>query len=247
MQLEAVAAAFVAGLAGSVHCVGMCGGIVGMLSAAGAPSRKTIVIHTAPRPLQGLGRVLAYNGGRLASYAVAGALAGGIAGAGASFARIGALQNAAFWMVQLTMLLLGLYLLGAAPVVAHLETAGRKLWRHVQPLAAPLLPMDTQAKAFTLGTLWGWLPCGMVYGMLLLALFSGSMLAGAAIMLAFGLGTLPAMLASGLAGDALRRAAQGRTVRLLCGGAMLAFAAYGMLRALRGVMPPWLMSLCVPL
>jgi sulfite exporter TauE/SafE len=248
MQSAPLIAAFAAGLAGSVHCIGMCGGIVGALSAAPGGGRRVIPLRALPAagPVRRLPLMLAYNGGRIGSYALAGAAAGGLAGAAGTLAHVAVAQQAAFWMVNLTLLVLGLYLLGALPALAHVEAAGQGVWRRLRPLAAPLLPMDTLGRAAALGALWGFLPCGMVYGMLLLALFSGTAVSGAALMAAFGLGTLPAMLGAGLLGDALRRAARRRTVRLLCGALLVGFACYGLLRAAGGVSPQALLALCLP-
>jgi sulfite exporter TauE/SafE len=240
---------FLMGLLGSLHCVGMCGGIVGALSAAAG--RPVIVIKAEASsasplsPAKAPARVLAYNLGRIGSYCVAGAFAGGVAGASAMLVQVAAVQVAAYWMANLMLLLLGLYLMEAAPLLLRLEAAGQILWRRVQPLVAPLLPMDTLPKALALGALWGWLPCGMVYGVLLIALLSGSAWSGAATMFAFGLGTLPAMLGLGLAGARLRLAARKPMVRLACGALIIGFALLGMARAASGLSFGWLDALCM--
>ena len=95
------------------------------------------------------------------------------------------------------------------------------------------------------GLLWGWLPCGMVYSVLVTAMLSGSAASGAAVMLAFGLGTLPAMLALGLAGTGLRGWLQQRAVRMACGALVLGFGVLGLVRA-AGAMPhSWLEAVCL--
>lgn len=239
---------FAVGLAGSVHCIGMCGGIVGALSAAQGPARRVIPIAPAaastilPRALDGLARVFAYNAGRIASYMLAGAVAGGLAGGAVSLARLTSIQTAGLWAANLMLAALGLYLMDAWRGLARLEAAGGLLWRRVQPLMQPLLPMDTPAKALALGALWGWLPCGMVYSVLLTAMLSGSAGSGAAVMLAFGLGTLPMLLTLGLAGTRVRAYMQQRPVRIACGLLVLGFGLLGLLRA-SGLAAPLLVAL----
>lgn len=242
---------FLVGLAGSVHCIGMCGGIVGALSLGGgaaAPGRPVIAIAVArptlPTTLQSnVLRVLAYNGGRIASYMLAGAIAGGIAGAG--MLKIATLQVAGYWLANLMLVALGLYLMDAWRGLACLEAAGNVLWRRVRPLLKPLMPMDTVVKALAVGGLWGWVPCGMVYSALLTAMLQGSALHGAAAMGAFGLGTLPMLFGMGLLGTRLRAQLQRRPVRLACGALVLAFGVLGLLRAAHGVSLGWLDALCV--
>jgi hypothetical protein len=96
-----------------------------------------------------------------------------------------------------------------------------------------------------MGAVWGWLPCGMVYSVLLTAMLSGSAVSGAAVMLAFGLGTLPMLLSMGMLGAPLRNAIARPLVRRACGLVVLAFGAVGMLRAARGVDHGWIDALCV--
>ncbi|MFM9434395.1 uncharacterized protein ACFDR9_001450 [Janthinobacterium sp. CG_23.3] len=241
---------FMVGLAGSVHCIGMCGGIVGALSAASSPRPRPVVAiavaATGARLHDGAPlRVAAYNAGRIASYMAAGALAGGLAGGAAHLLRLAGLQLAFYWMANLMLVALGLYLMDAWRGLARLEAAGNLVWRRVQPLLKPLLPMDSALKALALGGLWGWLPCGMVYSVLLTAMLSGSALQGALVMLAFGLGTLPTLLALGLVGARLRAAVRRRGVRLAGGLLVLAFGLLGLARAVNGVSLGWLDALCL--
>ena len=242
---------FLVGLAGSVHCIGMCGGIVGALSlgtSTPAPARPVIAIAVA-RPASQTAlqsnalRVLAYNGGRIGSYMLAGGIAGGIAGAG--MLKIATLQVAGYWLANLMLVALGLYLMDAWRGLAHLEAAGNLIWRRVRPLLKPLMPMDTACKALAVGGLWGWVPCGMVYSALLTAMLQGSALHGAAAMGAFGLGTLPMLFGMGLLGTRLRAQLQRRPVRIAGGMLVLGFGVLGLLRAANGVSLGWLDALCV--
>ncbi|HEY3075290.1 MAG TPA: sulfite exporter TauE/SafE family protein, partial [Burkholderiales bacterium] len=138
------------GLASGVHCVGMCGGFV-----AAFTRRPVIPI----RPVRSAQRLLAFNAGRITSYAIAGAVAGI---AGGELASVLGAQSALYVLANVMLVAIGLHLAGAASLV-HLEKLGAPLWRRVQPLAAKT--MDGRS-AYAMGLLWGWIPCGLVYGAL---------------------------------------------------------------------------------
>lgn len=202
-------AAFLVGLLGGVHCVGMCGGIVSAL---------TFSLPAAQRHRMGslLPLLLAYNVGRVGGYILAGALMGGL---GAIFLAVLSpdvvLAFNRFLQVfaALFMVALGLYLAGVWFGVAKLEQMGRLLWQYVEPLGRRFMPVNTAAKALPLGFVWGWLPCGLVYSVLAWTFSAGSIAKGAALMLAFGLGTLPALLLMGTAAAMLGRFTRHPNVR----------------------------------
>ena len=143
-------AVFFVGLLGGVHCLGMCGSIVGILTGQLSKDSVRWPFH------------LAYNGGRLASYAVAGALVGAIGQAGLLFRDEVPVQHLLFALSSLMLVVLGLYLAGIWGAVRYIEQVGGLLWRRLQPLTRGLFPIATPPRAFLLGTLWGWLPCGLV-------------------------------------------------------------------------------------
>lgn len=243
---------FMIGLLGSVHCVGMCGGIVGAFSAA--PVRRfPVAVVTQSGAATGAGagaldaavRVVSYNAGRIASYAVAGAIAGGVASGARTLTGISTLQLGGYWLANLMLVALGLYLMDAWRGLALLEAAGQGIWQRLKPLTRHLLPLDHPLKMLALGSLWGWLPCGMVYSVLLTAMMTGSALSGASVMLAFGLGTLPTLLAMGMAGAKLRGWMQRRPVRLASGLVVLAFGLLGLMRATNGLPASWMDSFCI--
>jgi uncharacterized protein len=241
---------FLVGLAGSVHCVGMCGGIVSALSVASAPVAPrpfpvAVVTHGAPRAADATLRVLAYNSGRIASYSVAGAIAGGVAGGAQALAGLTEWQHAAWWLANLMLVALGLYLMDAWRGVAQIERLGQGLWRRLRPLMGTMLPLDSTLKMAAMGSLWGWLPCGMVYSMLVTAMLAGSAGGGAAVMAAFGLGTLPMLLVLGLAGARVRTALQRPGVRRGAGLLVLGFGLLGIVRATFGLPLGWLDVLCL--
>jgi len=190
-------AAFLVGLFGTVHCIAMCGGIAGALSAGLAPEVRA-------RARANLWCQLGYNAGRIVSYAVAGAAVGLLGQLFASTAGLELARVLLQGLAGLFMLLLGLYLTGWWPLLVRLERAGAHLWRHIEPLGRRLLPIRTPFGAVPLGMLWGWLPCGLVYSALALAAASGDVVNGALVMVVFGLGTLPSMLGAGLATSRVR-------------------------------------------
>jgi len=243
---------FMIGLLGSVHCIGMCGGIVSAFSMAPATVRAkpfpvAVAVNVMRSEASGavLLRTLSYNAGRIGSYAVAGALAGGLAGGARLLAGMLAWQTSVYVLAQLMLVALGLYLMDAWRGLARMEKFGHLLWKRLQPLTGLLLPLDSSFKLVLAGALWGWLPCGMVYSVLLTAMLSGSAASGAAVMLAFGLGTLPVLLAAGMFGAQLRSVLQRRSVRVASGTVVLLFGVLGLLRANHGLTPDWLAALCV--
>lgn len=240
------------GLLGGVHCIGMCGGIVSALSVAARPRPAfpiAVVTQTGSSALDGASKVLAYNLGRIGSYTLAGAIAGGaasVAGRGiGTLTSISSLQIGGYWLANLMLIALGLYLTGLWQGLSRLEVAGQRLWRYIQPITRYFLPMDSPVKALALGGLWGWLPCGMVYSVLLTAMLTASAWSGALVMLAFGLGTLPNLLAMGLLGTRLQAWTRRRSVRLGAGLLVLAFGVLGLVRVSNGLSLGWLDAICI--
>jgi sulfite exporter TauE/SafE len=215
--------AFLVGLLGGGHCVGMCGGIVGAVSLS-LPGQK-------PRP----SFQLAYNAGRIASYTLAGALAGLLGASSLFLQHLLPIEKGLYLVASLMLVALGLYLAGWWRGVLVLEKAGGLLWKRLQPLSRHLLPVRNVRQGFALGMVWGWLPCGLVYSVLVAALATGSAWNGAALMLAFGLGTLPTLLAMGLAAVRLKSFLQTAWVRQASGLLVLVFGVVGLVRlVLRG-------------
>lgn len=209
-------AAFLVGLAGSTHCLGMCGGIAGSLGAGigdSSPHRRWLM-------------ALSFNLGRIISYAILGALVALLVFA------IGHGIAAPQWGMFLRLLTGAIFIAIACQLLLgwqglrRIETLGGRVWPHVAPLARRLMPVRSPLQALALGGLWGWLPCGLVYTALLAAAGSGQPLQGAAIMLSFGLGTLPAMTGVTLFGQAIRRWRTGIGGRQLTGLLLLAFGLW---------------------
>ena len=217
-------ALFLIGLLGGTHCVVMCGGIVGALS-MGGPARASL--H------------LAYNAGRVASYAAAGAIAGALGEASLALSGQLPLRGVLYLLANLMLIALGLYLMGVTRALAFSERFGQKLWRHLQPLSRRFLPARSIAQAFPLGLLWGWLPCGLVYSALATSLTTGSAMHGAALMLAFGAGTLPNLLLAGVLASRLQGYARHPTLRLASGFLILGFGVWGLIGVARLLSQTW--------
>lgn len=214
--------AFLVGLLGSTHCLGMCGGIVSALTfGLGDDIRRS--------PWQLASYLLAYNAGRISSYMLAGGLVGALSAQLFGLAPPSQIR----WIVKLVtggfMIALGLYLAGWWPGLQRLEKWGGVVWKRIEPLGRRLLPVSHPLKALAFGLVWGWLPCGMVYAVLAWALATGSATHGAALMLAFGLGTLPMLLAVGAAAEWLRDFVRQVWVRRLAGLTVLLFGLFTIL------------------
>jgi sulfite exporter TauE/SafE len=217
-------AAFLVGLLGGVHCVGMCGGIVGALT-FGLPES----VRQSPRRM--LPYLLAYNLARILSYTLAGTLLGGIVALAGQVMAIHRWQQGLLMLAGVFMILLGLYIGGWWRVLLRLERVGGRLWRHVEPLGRRLMPVRRVSQAFLLGLIWGWLPCGLVYSVLIWSMASGSAGSGALLMLGFGLGTLPNLLAMGVFAAGLARFMRQPRVRWLAGAVIVAFGTLELARA----------------
>jgi sulfite exporter TauE/SafE len=205
------------GLASGLHCAGMCGGI-----AAGFCLLQKQDVWK---------RQLAFNAGRITSYAAAGAAAGALGSAAAYAAAALPTQNFLYFFGSAFAMLAGVHLVGVTLPLSKLERIGMPLWRRLRPLAARLLPARSLPQAYAAGLAWGWLPCGLVYGALAGAVFAGGPAQGALAMAAFGAGTLPWLLAAGVVAVRLRSWAGLRTLRRLGGILLIGLGGWGVAHA----------------
>lgn len=222
--LPLLASALILGLLGGGHCLGMCGGLMGALTLAIPPEQRS-------RRLQLL---LAYNLGRISSYALAGLLLG-LAGWAVGNSPAALLMRVAAGVLLICM---GLYLAGWWSGLTRVEALGRHLWKHLQPLSKRLMPVSSIPQALCLGAIWGWLPCGLVYSSLLWAASQGSPLQSGLLMFTFGLGTLPVLLATGLAAERLTSLLRNQGVRIAAGLLVMLFGLW----TLPGPHQHWLMG-----
>lgn len=202
------------GLLGGGHCIGMCGGLMGAL---------TLAIPADQRHGWRLWKVLlGYNLGRITSYSLAGALLGSLGwlmqGQG-----LGPLLRL---IAGLLMIAMGLYLANWWSGLTRIEQLGRGLWKHIEPRARRLIPVTRMPQAILLGSLWGWLPCGLVYSTLIWASSQGGAGLSAGLMAAFGLGTLPTLLATGLMANRMMAILRKRAVRITAGLLIILFGIW---------------------
>ncbi|UXZ53458.1 sulfite exporter TauE/SafE family protein [Halomonas sp. 7T] len=215
LDLPPVMAAFVFGLMGGAHCIGMCGGIMSALTFAVPPSMR--------HPARMGGLLLSYNAGRILSYMVAGAI---VAALGTFISLSPTARIALQGFAALMLILMALYIANWWKGLLKVEAIGRYLWRYIEPLGRRLMPVVHLPQAFTLGALWGWLPCGLVYSMLTWSLAIADPLQGALLMGAFGLGTLPALLATGLAAQQLSQLIRHPATRSIAALTIIGFAVW---------------------
>lgn len=214
-----LAAAFLAGIAGGAHCAAMCGPLIGI---ACGSSRA--------RDGQWLRRALAYNAGRVLTYVAAGVATGAAGAAGISLRVAPLTQQTLLAVMSLSLVLLAAYVAGFTPLVSGVERAGAVVWRRVGSLAGRFLPASTPGRAFGLGLVFGWMPCGMVYMVMIAALATADPLRGALVMAAFGLGTLPNVLAISVWFKHFTLM-KGRLARALVAAVIAAVGIYGILEA----------------
>jgi hypothetical protein len=210
-----LSAAFIAGIAGSAHCFAMCG------SLAGAFGMRARAVGGGA-----FGNALSYHVGRLSGYTVAGAICGLL---GATLQAVLDLARIGSWLriaSGVLLLLIAFRILSPWNPLRWLETLGAKFWRQLQPITQKTGALDGRTQAVALGFLWGWLPCGLVYSMLLFAALSGNAFEGGAILLAFGLGTLPAMLTSTVLASQVQGLLRNRWPRFASGVLLLLLGAW---------------------
>lgn len=251
-------AVFLTGLLGGVHCASMCGGIVSALgmmqqrpmgrpvdvpvkvvasgesvadraSAASAVNVSGSAGHASSRRSSPVAAVAAYNLGRVMTYTTLGALAGGAGSVAWLMQSVLPVQQTAYVLSSLLVILMGLYVLGVKRIAVTVEALGAHLWRRIRPAATASLRGSGFVNSVLAGSLWGLVPCGMVYAVLSSALVSGSWQRGALLMLVFGLGTLPNLMLLGLSGQWLAKASRRPWVRRIAGGLIIVMGVMGLL------------------
>lgn len=222
--------AFTMGMFSSMHCIGMCGSIIGTLTLSLSPEIR----HQKKRLFP---FVLNYNVGRITSYTVAGALAGVVE----ALITMPMTEISGHRLLQLLSAVImasaGLYIAGWFPRFAYIEKIGLRLWKLVEPFGRKLIPVKNYSQAFLFGMVWGWLPCGLVYSALALAATAGGIEHSALTMLFFGLGTLPAVMGVGIMTGILTRLSRMQRFKQAIGLFMIALA---LLAAL-----PWLNPMAI--
>jgi len=203
-------AAFLLGFFSSLHCIGMCGGIIGALS-------LSLPLEIRNNKAKLFSFVLSYNIGRLLSYGMAGLIAGAV---GTSVLQSTGFDqgHAILRSIGVAMMVaIGLYLTGWLPQLARVEKIGIPIWKRLEPIGRKLVPVASIPKALAYGLIWGWLPCGLVYFVLIWALTAGDAWLGAMTMIAFGAGTLPTLITAGFMTSWITRFAHSTKARQIVG------------------------------
>jgi sulfite exporter TauE/SafE len=235
------------GLWSSGHCLAMCGGLA---IAAGESRRRLLSL----RPRQRAVELLSWQLGRIARYGVMGLIAGGFGALTLYWAPIEVLRNFAFAAANLLLIALGLHVARLYSGVLILEHAGQLIWKRIAPFAAAtLIPTATLPyrshreilSALRAGAIWGWLPCGLVYSMLVTASVSGGAIQGAVWMLGFGLGTIPALWLTSMLSQSILSRLQSTSLRRTAGLLIVGFGLWGLLRLLGLIQVDWLDAFCI--
>ncbi len=223
--------ALLAGLFGGVHCAGMCGGIVSALSMNVNPDATATQKNTPNKFLI----LLFYNLGRISSYSLAGLLVAGVTWWLANWLFINKAQLILQLIAAIVMLLLGLYLANWSRLLTLLEKPGNVIWKRIEPYGRRFIPVSRKRDALLLGFIWGWLPCGLVYSMLIWSMSAGSATQGGLLMLAFGIGTLPNLLLMGMFAQQLTKFFQLKAIRIIAGLVIMSFAGLMIYRVLNSI------------
>jgi sulfite exporter TauE/SafE len=230
-------AALLLGFAASGHCLVMCGGISTALGLATAKA-------TSGRPRTLL--VVTYQIGRIISYAVAGGLVGGALGFVVGWLDVDAVLQGLRALSAIALVVAALVMFGALRDPG--ANFGRPLWQLIAPIGRRLLPVTSIPRALGFGVIWGWMPCGFVYTVMVIAALEHDAVRSAATMLAFGLGTAPAMFAVACGAQRASRFAASGTARRVAGTVLVGSAALTLLApqivAAAPWLHPWMQYLC---
>lgn len=200
-----IPAALLLGLAGSGHCLGMCGGIACALG-----------LQQHPRPLLAL---VLYHLGRITTYTLLALLFG--AALKHTLHMHPLLAPTLRTLAGVLLVLMALHVAQIWSGILQLERLGARWWQPIQHLVKPLLPARNLWQVLVLGMLWGWLPCALVYSSLAWAATQADGVQAAILMACFGLGTTPALLASGVFAAQLQQLAQRKSWRYLLAVSLL--------------------------
>ncbi len=222
-------AALMLGIAASGHCLVMCGGIsgaLGLASAKRADGRSRVSL------------LVAYQAGRTLSYAIAGALLGGVLGLIVTWLDFDAVRQGLRALSAIALALAALVAFGALRDPG--SRVGRLVWPRVAPIGKRFLPVTNLSRAFGFGMVWGWMPCGFVYTVMLIASLEHDAWRSAATMVAFGIGTAPAMIAVALGAQRPAMFAAGKSGRRFAGVVLMGSAALTLFAPQIVVAAPWL-------
>lgn len=200
MEYASLFVAFSLGILGGAHCIGMCGGIIGALSmASDAKGHNRLAV------------LATYNVGRILSYLIVASIFYSFTAFVQSYMTFQVMRV----LAGLLLIAMGLYLANWWRGLTYLESVGQYLWRYIQPWSQRLLPVSNYKQALGLGLLWGWLPCGLIYSALVYSATAENLFLSLFTMLFFALGTLPAVITTGLMAERLTTLARQKTLRVV--------------------------------
>lgn len=211
--------ALLMGIFSSMHCIGMCGSIIGTLTLSLKPEIREKKSKLYPY-------VLTYNLGRITSYTIAGILIGAIEFILTRPLGEGHGHRVLQILSALIMAGAGFYIAGWFPQFAYIEKSGSWIWKKLEPLGRKLIPVQTLTQGYLFGMVWGWIPCGLVYSTLALAATTGDVVKSTLTMLFFGLGTLPAVMGLGIMASSLARLAKMERFRQAVGVMFIILALF---------------------
>jgi sulfite exporter TauE/SafE len=209
--------AFLLGFLGSAHCLGMCGGLASALG-------LNTPIDTTKQSNRFYFLVF-YNTGRIISYCIAGLIVGAL---GFWLSKQLSALEVLRYLAGALLILMGLYLGQWFNGILWTEKLGSKLWPLIQPFSKRFMPVRSLKDALFVGLIWGWLPCGLVYSALIWASLEANVIGSSMIMLAFGIGTLPSMLATGIFAQNLSKIIRQQWFRSVAGGLMILFGVWSL-------------------
>jgi sulfite exporter TauE/SafE len=230
MAYSVLISAWLVGALGGVHCLTMCGGFMTAIAsrdaAAGNGSAPLLPATAIVR------QQLAYHAGRLTTYMLLGAAFGATGAVASGLTDLLPVQRGLYVLANIFLVLLALSLATRRIGVGWLQRAGARVLGGALPLLRPVLQRPGATGRIALGLVWGLVPCALVYGVLPLALFGGGAWQGAAVMLAFGLGTLPNLGVTGLLLQRVGPVLDRTPLRFAAAALLFAFASVGIYRAL---------------
>lgn len=221
LDTQTYLSAFLVGILGGVHCVGMCGGIISALTLGIQPRAQSNIRLPSLLPF-----LLSYNLARIISYSIAGIVFGGVGAWISDLVLFHQAQLVLKVVAGLFLIALGLYLANWWVGLRYVEQLGRRVWLLIEPFAKRFIPIRNFKQAFAAGFFWGWLPCGLVYSVLIWSMSSGSAVKGGLLMLSFGVGTLPTLMAVGLFSASLKSFMQRPITKTLSGLLVISFGVY---------------------
>ncbi len=218
LDFQLIFASLMLGFLGGAHCVGMCGGLCAALSMQLPPQISRIKM------------IILMNIGRIISYTLIGLLFGILGQLGAEYIFGNWLRQVLFVVAQILLILAGLYLTGFFNIFTKIEKIGIPIWKKLNPIMNRLLPIKTISGSLIVGAIWGWIPCGLVYSVSANALASANAISGALLMLSFGIGTLPNLIATGFFASQVSNFFHKKPVRIVCGMIIVLWAVWRLFR-----------------